>query len=71
MLVKEYKNIVNFELKENQWRKPVELIYGAKSTIFDEKQIDYYCELYPQIKKSENVYRIEDAGHWVHFEKTN
>lgn len=68
-LVKESKHIGEFDLKKNDWRKPVEVIYGDQSPHIDSEQIKLYKDLYPQMD-DDNFHKIEGGGHWVHFDKT-
>ena len=50
-IIKQYRYLNQFQLNVNQWRKPVELIYGARSPYIAPKDIEQYCKLYPQMKK--------------------
>lgn len=56
-------------MSSTKWKKPVDLIYGGKSGYVSQDQIYDYELGYPQMSEN-NFYRVDNAGHWVHFDQT-
>lgn len=52
-----------------KWKKPVDLIYGGKSGYVEQDEIYDYEKGYSQMTH-DNFYRVDNAGHWVHFDQT-
>jgi pimeloyl-ACP methyl ester carboxylesterase len=66
-----YENIGAYSLAEDnhkQWRKPVDYIYGGKSSYYDAEHHRRYCQYYPQMQE-ENFHGVKEAGHWVHADR--
>ena len=68
-LVKHYHHMTTYTVTQCNWRAPVELIYGTKSAYFKSNQLQHYAALYPQMDALANFHPIQDAGHWVHFDR--
>jgi pimeloyl-ACP methyl ester carboxylesterase len=74
VLVDYYPRIGNYSLLEDhkisaKWEKPVDLIYGGRSGYVQQDEIYDFKQGYPQMTE-DNFYRVENAGHWVHFDQT-
>lgn len=50
------------------WVNPVDIIYGSRSDYVDSVNVQNFKEVYRNLTDA-NIHRIEDAGHWLHFEK--
>lgn len=68
-LYKHYDDIVNFMVTSpTDWKNPVDIIYGGNSNYVNSTNVEDFKRIYTELG-SENIHRIEDAGHWLHFEK--
>lgn len=69
VLYNSYDNLINFTLTSvTNWKNPVDVIYGGRSDYVDSNTVQDFKRVYTNLTDA-NIHRIEDAGHWLHFEK--
>lgn len=61
--------MMEFHVKDRtDWLRPVDVVYGGDSDFVDDLAVGEFRRLYRNFTEG-SLWRVEGAGHWVHFQK--
>lgn len=67
-LQQNYSNIVSEIISSpTEWENNVDIMYGEKSPTCTRAECERLGQVYKNFKE-ENIHKIENAGHWLHFD---